>query len=95
VLLVIDNYDSFTFNLVHYLGELGAVPRVIRNDRITGADRPHLSPTDDRQPIDKTPPSGRGLAALRRAVGPEWATDPDPISFSRRYSAITSLSCSI
>ena len=34
-LLVIDNYDSFTYNLVHYLGELGAEPTVIRNDRIT------------------------------------------------------------
>lgn len=33
--LVIDNYDSFTYNLVHYLGELGAEPVVIRNDKIT------------------------------------------------------------
>ena len=34
-LLVIDNYDSFTYNLVHYLGELGADPVVRRNDKIT------------------------------------------------------------
>ena len=34
-LLVIDNYDSFTYNLVHYLGELGAEPIVLRNDAIT------------------------------------------------------------
>jgi anthranilate synthase/aminodeoxychorismate synthase-like glutamine amidotransferase len=33
--LVIDNYDSFTFNLVQYLGELGARTRVVRNDAIT------------------------------------------------------------
>ena len=33
--LVIDNYDSFTFNLVQYLGELGELPEVYRNDRIT------------------------------------------------------------
>ncbi len=35
MLLVIDNYDSFTFNLVQYLGELGADLEVHRNDRIT------------------------------------------------------------
>ena len=35
MVLVIDNYDSFTYNLVQYLGELRADPRVIRNDAIT------------------------------------------------------------
>jgi anthranilate synthase component 2 len=35
MLLVIDNYDSFTFNLVHFLGELGAAARVVRNDAVT------------------------------------------------------------
>ncbi len=35
MLLVLDNYDSFTFNLVQYLGELGAEPTVFRNNRIT------------------------------------------------------------
>ncbi|MDR0635001.1 MAG: hypothetical protein LBF91_08500, partial [Azoarcus sp.] len=34
-LLVIDNYDSFTYNLVQYFGELGADVRVFRNDAIT------------------------------------------------------------
>ena len=38
MLLVLDNYDSFTFNLVQYLGELGAEPEVFRNDRIAVAD---------------------------------------------------------
>jgi anthranilate synthase/aminodeoxychorismate synthase-like glutamine amidotransferase len=33
--LVIDNYDSFTYNLVQYLGELGSEPEVVRNDRAT------------------------------------------------------------
>ena len=37
MLVVIDNYDSFTFNLVHYLGELGAALEVHRNDRVTSA----------------------------------------------------------
>jgi anthranilate synthase component 2 len=38
MLLVIDNYDSFTWNLVHYLGELGAEPVVVRNDKIGVAE---------------------------------------------------------
>ena len=35
MLLLIDNYDSFTYNLVHYLGELGATTEVYRNDALT------------------------------------------------------------
>ena len=49
--LVIDNYDSFTYNLVQYLGELGAEVEVVRNDRASvgelldrGADRVVVSP---------------------------------------------------
>ena len=38
MILVIDNYDSFTFNLVHYLMELGAEVRVERNDALSAAD---------------------------------------------------------
>lgn len=38
MLLVIDNYDSFTYNLVQFLGSLGASPRVVRNDRVTVAE---------------------------------------------------------
>ncbi len=37
MLVLIDNYDSFTYNLVHFLGELGAETRVYRNDAITPA----------------------------------------------------------
>ena len=35
MIVLIDNYDSFTFNLVHYLGDLGATVRVHRNDKVT------------------------------------------------------------
>ncbi len=35
MLIVIDNYDSFTYNLVQYLGEIGAEMRVVRNDEVT------------------------------------------------------------
>ena len=44
MLLVIDNYDSFTFNLVQLLGELGADPVVVRNDERTAADLDDLRP---------------------------------------------------
>jgi anthranilate synthase component 2 len=43
-LLVIDNYDSFTYNLVHFLGELGAEPTVRRNDKITVAQIAEMAP---------------------------------------------------
>ena len=38
MLILIDNYDSFTYNLVHFLGELGAQCEVIRNDKMSAAD---------------------------------------------------------
>jgi anthranilate synthase/aminodeoxychorismate synthase-like glutamine amidotransferase len=53
--LVIDSYDSFVYNLVQYLGELGAEPEVVRNDQLTvsealelGADGVLLSPGPGR-----------------------------------------------
>src|ERR1051325_10873306 len=55
MVLVIDNYDSFTYNLVQYLGELGADVRVMRNDVVTvedvvkaNADRIVISPGPGR-----------------------------------------------
>jgi anthranilate synthase/aminodeoxychorismate synthase-like glutamine amidotransferase len=44
MILVLDNYDSFTYNLVQYFGELGADLRVVRNDRITVAEIEALAP---------------------------------------------------
>jgi anthranilate synthase component 2 len=44
MLLMIDNYDSFTYNLVQYLGELGADVRVFRNDQITLQEIEDLKP---------------------------------------------------
>jgi anthranilate synthase component 2 len=44
MLLMIDNYDSFTYNVVQYLGELGADVHVVRNDEIAVADIAALSP---------------------------------------------------
>jgi anthranilate synthase/aminodeoxychorismate synthase-like glutamine amidotransferase len=42
--LLIDNYDSFTYNLFQYLGELGATVRVVRNDEITVEDIDEIAP---------------------------------------------------
>jgi anthranilate synthase/aminodeoxychorismate synthase-like glutamine amidotransferase len=44
VLLVIDNYDSFTYNLVQYLAELGQQVRVVRNDEVSVDDVERMSP---------------------------------------------------
>jgi anthranilate synthase/phosphoribosyltransferase len=45
MLALIDNYDSFTYNLVQYFGELGAEIKVFRNDRVTLAELVSLNPT--------------------------------------------------
>jgi anthranilate synthase component 2 len=45
MLLMIDNYDSFTYNLVQYFGELGCDMRVFRNDELTLADIERLAPS--------------------------------------------------
>jgi len=44
MLLLIDNYDSFTYNLVHYLGELGADVKVVRNDALSVQDALGMKP---------------------------------------------------
>jgi anthranilate synthase/aminodeoxychorismate synthase-like glutamine amidotransferase len=71
MLLVIDNYDSFTYNLVQYLGELDAEVMVVRNDRMSADDLLALRP--DRIVISPGPgrPENAGvtLDVLRR-VGP-------------------------
>ncbi|NOX41754.1 MAG: aminodeoxychorismate/anthranilate synthase component II [Alphaproteobacteria bacterium] len=45
MLLLIDNYDSFTWNLVHYLGELGTEVKVVRNDQLSVAEALALNAT--------------------------------------------------
>ncbi|MCH8858903.1 MAG: aminodeoxychorismate/anthranilate synthase component II, partial [Proteobacteria bacterium] len=44
MLLLIDNYDSFVYNLFHYLGELGEDVKIVRNDEISVADALGLNP---------------------------------------------------
>ena len=62
MLLVIDNYDSFTFNLVQYFGQLGVAMRVFRNDELSAAEAERLNP--DRVLISPGPctPSDAGVS---------------------------------
>jgi anthranilate synthase component 2 len=71
MLLLLDNYDSFTYNLYQYLGELGADTRVVRNDELTAEEALALRP--ERIVISPGPgtpdQSGITLELIRRAAG--------------------------
>jgi anthranilate synthase/aminodeoxychorismate synthase-like glutamine amidotransferase len=72
VLFVLDNYDSFTYNLVQYLGELGEEPVVYRNDALSVADVQALKPTAVvLSPGPKTPAQAGILVPLVRALAGE------------------------
>ncbi len=67
MLLVIDNYDSFTFNLVQYFGQLGVEQRVFRNDQITPAEALALDP--DRVLISPGPCSPAEAGVSLEMIG--------------------------
>jgi len=69
--VIIDNYDSFTYNLVHFLGELGADVSVYRNDAIKPEDIMQLSPSGIILSPGPCDPSRAGICldAVRLAVG--------------------------
>ena len=69
--LVIDNYDSFTYNLVQYLGELGAEMEVVRNDKATVAELLERRP--DRLVISPGPctPAEAGISTEASRAFPE------------------------
>ncbi|WP_006786477.1 anthranilate synthase component II [Thiorhodospira sibirica] len=71
MLLMIDNYDSFTYNLVQYLGELGVEVRVFRNDALSLADIARLAPSHLMiSPGPCTPDeAGISLAAIQHFAG--------------------------
>lgn len=73
--LVVDNYDSFTYNLVQYFGELGAEPIVIRNDELAPVEAVKLKP--DRLVISPGPgtPDDTGYSVeYLRTIGSEVPT---------------------
>ncbi len=71
MILMIDNYDSFTYNLVQYLGEMGQQLRVFRNDKITIEEIEALKP--DRIVVSPGPctpnEAGISVAAIRHFAG--------------------------
>src|SRR4026208_2109324 len=71
MLIVIDNYDSFTYNLVQYLGELGEDVRVFRNDAVSVADVAAMRP--ERIVVSPGPctpnEAGISVALLRELAG--------------------------
>jgi anthranilate synthase/aminodeoxychorismate synthase-like glutamine amidotransferase len=73
MLLVIDNYDSFTYNLVQYLGELGQDVRVVRNDGIPVGDIAKMTPAPSHIVISPGPctpnEAGISLDVIRSYAG--------------------------
>jgi anthranilate synthase/aminodeoxychorismate synthase-like glutamine amidotransferase len=64
MILMIDNYDSFTYNLVQYLGELGQEVKVVRNDEIAAADIAKMTPAPTHIVISPGPctPNEAGIS---------------------------------
>ena len=87
MLLMIDNYDSFTYNIVQYLGELGADVQVARNDEITldevaerirqGVDRLVISP-GPCSPAE----AGISVGAIQRFAGQLPILGVCPVSYT-------------
>jgi len=72
MILVIDNYDSFTYNLVHYLNELGAETHVVRNDAITVGEALGMRPQGVLlSPGPKTPSDAGVCLSLLQAAPAE------------------------
>ena len=72
MLLLIDNYDSFTYNLVHYLGEVGAETHVVRNDAWTVEEAISYNPSAIVVSPGPCDPSSAGICVdLIRRAGPE------------------------
>src|SRR5215210_6218028 len=75
MLLMIDNYDSFTYNLVHLFQELGTEVRVFRNDAITAEEAEELAPTQLVISPGPGRPTDAGVSIeLIRRLGPRVPT---------------------
>ena len=73
MILMIDNYDSFTYNLVQYLGELGAEVETVRNDAVSVADIIALKPEGIVISPGPCTPNEAGISLeVVRALGPTF-----------------------
>ena len=71
MILVVDNFDSFTYNLVHYLHDLGAETRVVRNDALSAADAIALAPAAIVLSPGPCTPSEAGICLELLRAAPE------------------------
>ena len=71
MILVVDNFDSFTYNLVHYLHDLGAETRVVRNDALSAADAIALEPAAIVLSPGPCTPSEAGICLELLRAAPE------------------------
>ncbi len=75
MLLVIDNYDSFTYNLVQYLGEMGVEMKIVRNDEVTLDDVRALKPARILVSPGPCSPAQAGISVdVIRQLGPTIPT---------------------
>ena len=75
MILLVDNYDSFTYNLAHLFGELGAEVRVVRNDAIDADEAEQLAPSHLVISPGPGRPSDTGVSMeLLRRLGPTTPT---------------------
>jgi anthranilate synthase component 2 len=71
MLLLIDNYDSFTYNLVHYIGELGTEVKVVRNDALTVQEAMALTPAGILLSPGPSDPDHAGICLALTAAAAE------------------------
>ena len=79
MILILDNYDSFTYNIFHYFGELGATSKVFRNDKISVSEIFNLNP--DGIIISPGPcgpeKAGISISIVKEAAKKRWEYKPD------------------
>ena len=98
MLLLIDNYDSFTYNLVHYLGELGAEMVIRRNDALDVQEAMAMNPAGILLSPGPCDPDQAGIClALTQAaaetktplLGVAWGIRPSDRFLAAKWSVVT------